>query len=537
MDYNSKKSLLFAGDARDELFEGVQKLASAVSVTMGPCGQNVVIERRDSSPHLTKDGVTVARSINLENKFQNLGVQMVKEAASRTADEAGDGTTAATVLARAIFGEGLKMLAAGFEPSEIRKGIKMAVEKIIEELTNTAIPVTHDEEIIQVGTISANGERAIGELICEAMNAVGRDGIITVEEAKGFKTSLEIVEGLELNRGFLSPYFVTDYGRMEAVLEKPCILLYNKKLNSLQEILPVLEKVAQSQRSLLIIADDVDGDAMQGLVVNRLKGTLEVCAIRAPEFGEARFNTLGDLAVMLKANATLGIESPNLDDVTLSDLGTCRKVIVSKTKSIFIDCAGDKKDIEKRVQDIRHKLSDPTLEDMSREIEERRLAMLAGGVAVLRVGGSTEIELLERKDRVDDALHATQAAVEEGILAGGGVALVKASRCLEKIDRKLYSNDYLAGINIVKASCAAPLMQIVQNAGGPAQVVLERVKRIKDGKGYDIYTDQWVNMFDAGIIDPLKVVRYALEHASSAACNLLSVGCAMVEVEHTEEIN
>ena len=531
MNFQSNKNLIFGENARAQLLEGVQKLASAVAITMGPCGQNVVIEKPGAPPHLTKDGVTVARAINLTKRFENLGVQMVKEAAARTADEAGDGTTAATVLAHAIFSEGIKMMAAGFDPSELRSGIAYAVERVIEFLKDMATPISNSEELIQVGTISANGDASIGQLISEAMDAVGKDGVITVEEAKGFKTTLKIVDGTELDRGYLSPYFITDQERMEACLEDPLVLLLHKKLTSLKEILPILEKLAQAQRSMLVVADDVDGEAMQGLVVNKLKGVLNVCAIRAPEFGETRINALGDLGILLGCRPFSETAGDDISKISLSELGSCRKVTVGRNKTIFVDCAGEEKELAERVHAIRMGLNDPTLEGPSREAEERRLKRLNGGVAILSVGGSTEIELRERKDRVDDALHATQAAVEEGILPGGGIALVQAAKCLDKLSHKEYGDDFRAGVQIVKNACSAPLQKIVHNAGGASQVVLERASKLKNSRGYDVRNNEWVDMHDAGIIDPLKVVRYALEHAASAACNLLSVGCAMVEDE------
>jgi chaperonin GroEL len=531
MNFQSKKDLIFGENARAELLEGVKKLAAAVDITMGPCGQNVVIEKVGAPPHLTKDGVTVARAINLTKKFENLGVQMVKEAAARTADEAGDGTTAATVLAHAIFSEGIKMMAAGFDPSQLRSGIAYAVELVIEALKKMATPISNSEELIQVGTISANGDASIGQLIKEAMDAVGKDGVITVEEAKGFKTSLNIVDGTEIDRGYLSPYFITDQEKMEACLEDPLVLLLHKKLSSLKEILPVLEKLSQAQRSMLIVADDIEGEAMQGLVINKLKGVLNLCAIRAPEFGEFRISALDDLGTLLGCQSFSENAGDDISKISLSQLGSCRKVTVGRNKTIFVDCAGKEEEIAEKVQAIQARLADPTLEGPDREAEHRRIKRLNGGVAILRVGGSTEIELHERKDRVDDALHATQAAVEEGILPGGGIALVHAIRCLDKLSHKEHTEDFRAGVQIVKNACTAPLQKIVLNAGGAPQVVLERALKLKNSRGYDVKNNKWVDMHAAGIIDPLKVVRYALEHAASAACNLLSVGCAIVEDE------
>ena len=538
MTVNSNKEIIFGSKAREQLLEGVDILANAVKITMGPRGQNVVIERPGKVPHLTKDGVTVAHAINLRARFMNLGVQMVKEAASRTAEVAGDGTTAATILSQAIFSDGLMMLAAGYSATEVCRGINIATEEVIKYLKQIAIPVTSDEEIIQVGTISANGDRTIGELLCKAMKEVGRDGIIAVEEAKGFKTSLDVVEGTEINRGYLSPYFITDQDKMAAVLDNPYILLMNRKITSLNDVLPVLEKIHGSQRSILVVADDVDGEALHGMVINRVKGTLNICAIRAPEFGESRVGALGDLGIILGCEVLSVAGSDDIKDIDLDQLGTCRKVVVGKNYTTFIDCAGDTAKIEERVNELRTVLEDPTLSAPDRAAISRRLARLAGGVAILRVGGATEIELMERKDRVDDALHATQAAVEEGLLFGGGVALVRAAKHLEglKMNKGEFRVGVQVGIDVVRKACTTPLMQIVRNSGGAPEVVLEKVSRSKDlTKGYDASTGEYVNMLEAGIIDPLKVVRSSLEHAASAACNLLSVGCAMIEDVNEEE--
>jgi chaperonin GroEL len=536
MATDSYKEIIFDSKAREQLLEGVDVLANAVKITMGPRGQNVVIERPGQVPHLTKDGVTVARAINLRDRFLNLGVQMVKEAASRTAEVAGDGTTAATVLSQAIFNDGLKMLAAGYSSIEICKGINIATDEVVEYLKQIAIPVTSDDEIIQVGTISANGDKTIGELLCRAMSEVGRDGIIAVEEAKGFKTTLDIVDGTEINRGYLSPYFITNQDKMAAVMDNPYILLMNRKITSLNDILPLLEKVHGSQRSILIVADDVDGDALHGLVLNSVKGTLNVCAIRAPEFGESRVGALGDLATILGGKVLGVASSDDIKDTELEQLGTARKVIVGKNYTTFIDCAGSSEDIEKCADELRACLNDPTLLGPDRDVISRRLARLAGGVAILRVGGATEVELMERKDRVDDALHATQAAVEEGLLFGGGVALVRAARHLEGLKIHKKEVGIQIGIDVVRRACAVPFMQIVQNSGGSPEIILEKVSRSKDPrKGYDAAAGEYVDMMDAGIIDPLKVVRSSLEHAASAACNLLSVGCAMIEDDKDEE--
>jgi len=529
MSLDSNKDLVFGDEARSRLMEGVNLLAEAVKVTMGPKGQNVVIERSGLPPHLTKDGVTVAQSINLRDKFPNLGVQMIKEAANRTAEVAGDGTTTATVLSQAIVNEGLKVLAAGYSSSEVRKGVEFATKQVIASLQEMAVPVSNDEEIIQVGTISSNGDREIGELLCRAMKEVGRDGVITVEEAKGFNTTLDVVEGMELDRGYLSPYFINDQEKMAAVMDGPYVLIINRRLNSLQDILPVLEKVHRAGKSLLIVADDIEGDALQGLVLNKMKGTLEVCAIRSPEFGEARVNAMGDLAILLGCEVQSDDSKDAMSSLGLEDLGSCRKAIVKKSTTVFVDGGGSSEEIESRATEVKTYLSDPTLSQQEAATARRRLSRLSGGVAVMRVGGATEIELIERRDRVEDALHATQAAVEEGLLPGGGVALVAASKSLEPHIKS--SDGHSVGARVVREACRAPFRQIIMNTGGAPDVILDKVLRSKFNKGYDASEERLVDMWDAGIIDPLKVVRSALENASSAACMILSVGCAMTDDE------
>ena len=532
----STKELLFGASAREKILEGVDILANAVRVTMGPRGQNVVIERKNQPPHLTKDGVTVAQAVNLKGKFENLGVQMIKEAAARTAEVAGDGTTSATVLSQALYSEGLKMIAAGYSTTELQRGIRIGTDMVIQSLKESAVPITNDEEIIQVGTISANGDREVAELLCQAMNEVGRDGTIAVEEAKGFDTTLEVVEGTEIDRGYMSPYFINDQNRMAAVFENPYILLINKKLTSLKDLLPILEQVHETSRPLLIVADDVDGDAMQGLVVNKLKGTLNVCAIRAPEFGESRVAALDDLGVLLGCEplSSASVED-DIRDMSIDDLGTCKKVVVNKSSTAFIDCSGSDLEIKNRIQTIRASIDDPGISSQEMQVLLRRLNRLAGGVGVLRVGAATEIALREKKDRVEDALCATQAAVEEGILPGGGVALVRASRVLDRVKLGKEVDGVAVGVDVVKRACAYPLRQIVENSGGSPEVVFEKVSRLKGNKGFDAYTLEFVDMIDSGIIDPLKVVRSALENASSVACSLLSVGCAMVDDGTQEE--
>lgn len=523
----SFKSLIFNDDAREQLRQGVDLLASAVKVTMGPAGQNVIIEQPDGPPVVTKDGVSVARSINLRDRNMNLGAQIVKEAASRTCDTAGDGTTTATVLTHAIFNGGLRVLSGDHMGPDVRAGMSWAVDGVIQELRKLAKPVTEDQEIVQVGTISANGEREIGELLVQAMKAVGRDGTITVEEAKGFGTSLSVVDGTEIDRGYLSPYFVTDNDKMVASLENPYVLMTTQKISSLKDVLPILEKVHGSQKSLLIIADDVEGEALQGLVVNRMKGILQVCAIRGPEFGESRLHAMQDLSCLLSAR--LFVSEGELSKAKIEDLGKCKKAIIGRYKTVIVDAAGNKDDISARSQEIRSQLDDVTLEQNERDALRRRLGRLASGVAVLRVGGATEAELKERKDRVDDALHATRAAVEEGILPGGGIALVRASTLVKRRIPRGKNDSFKQGAGVIIEACSAPLRQIVTNAGRNPELVLAKVERLRDGMGYDAAKERFVDTLEVGIVDPLKVVRSALENAHSAASMLLSVGCTITD--------
>ena len=522
------KKLVFGDDARDKIAQGVNTLASAVKVTMGPSGQNVVIERPGRPPHLTKDGVTVAHAINLSDRYMNLGAQMVKEAAQRAAEIAGDGTTTATVLAQSMYTNGLRMIAAGFDPTEICRGIQAASRKIEQEVNDLSAAIECDEDIVHVGTISANGDVSIGELLCEAVKSVGKDGSIAVEEAKGFDTSLDIVEGTQIERGYLSPYFVTNQDRMVVEFSNPYVFLVNKRLSNIKEFLPVLERVHEEQRSLLIIADDVEGEALQALVVNRLKGNLQVCVIRAPEFGTARMKALSDLGLLLGCKVYNESDFSSDKSLNVEELGTCKKATITGNSTLLIAGGNHKEAVDERVASLRNQLEDPTLSDPERESLGRRLSRLSGGIAVIRVGGATEVELRERKDRVEDALCATQAAIEEGIVPGGGVALVRAVKVLDSLEQK-GNEDYNCGIRIVKDACLDPLRQIVMNTGGSPEVVLEKVARAKGSKGYDARNEVYVDMLDAGIIDPAKVVKSAVHHASSAARNLLSVGCAMVE--------
>jgi len=523
----SNKIVKFDLRAREDLLAGVNILTDAVKVTMGPRGKNVVIENPGSHPTLTKDGVTVAKAVNLKDPFLNLGVQMIKEAASRTADVAGDGTTAATVLSHAIFSEGLKILAAGYPVTDVKRGIDIATSKIIDFIEARAIPVTKDEEIRQVATISANGESEIGDLICEALKKVGKDGVVTVEEAKGFNSTLTVVEGMQIDRGYLSPYFVNNQEKMVVELDKPYILLCNEKIDSIRDIMQVLESVVQAQGSVLIVADDVEGEAMQGLVVNRTRGALKVCAIKAPGFGENRVNMLEDLGAALGCSVISSASDKSLSDISLSDLGRCKKAIIGRSSSIFIDAGGEKAAIEERIDNLKSQLSNISLDQGEIQMLKLRLSRLAGGVAILRVGGATEGELKERRDRVDDALNATQAAIESGIVPGGGVALARAS--FELLEEGEFDG-VAAGFKVVKESCLAPLRQIVDNAGGSPEIVLEKIRGVKkDTHGYNALTDSFGDMFKMGIIDPFKVVRSALENSVSAASMMLTVGCAMID--------
>lgn len=523
---STDKIVLFDVETRDKILRGVNILADAVKVTMGPRGKNVLIESPGNHPILTKDGVTVAKSINLKDKVANLGTQMIKEAASRTAEEAGDGTTTATVLTQAMFNEGLKMVAAGYSPTDVKKGIDLAVDEIVTVLSEQSTLVTSDDEIRQVATVSANGESELGKLIANAILTVGQDGVVTVEEAKGFSSSLSVVAGARIERGYLSPYFVTNQDKMICELEKPVVLVCNKRIDSLKEITPFLERVLSAQRSLLIIADDIDGDAMQGLVVNKMRGALKVCAIRAPGLGEQRYDTMQDLAVILGTEVIHAAEIARINQLNIEDFGTCNKAIISRAETVLVGCKTDESAKNTRVEEIRYLIEETPDEDHRRFLRQR-LSLLAGGVAILRVGGATEAELRERRDRVDDALHATQAAMKEGILPGGGVALARAGKSLSLTTTE--HNALQAGYHVVRTACSAPLKQIVQNSGGVADVVLAKVIEMDSRHGYNAYTDTYGDMMQMEIIDPLRVVRCALKNAASAAGMMLTAGCALVE--------
>ncbi len=509
------KQIAFSTNARDEILKGATILANAVKVTLGPKGRNVVIEKSYGAPRITKDGVSVAKEITLSNKFQNMGAQMLREVASRTNDLAGDGTTTSTVLAQAIFAEGAKAVAAGLNPMDLKRGIDKAVEAVVKAVQEKSKKIKSHEEISQVGTISANGDKAVGEKIAEAMEKVGKEGVITVEEAKGFDFELDVVEGMNFDRGYLSPYFVTNAEKMTVELDNPLILIFEKKLSSLQPLLPVLEAVVQSQRPLLIIAEDVEGEALATLVVNKLRGGLKVAAVKAPGFGDRRKSMLEDIAILTQGQVIsedLGIK---LETVNLSMLGKAKKVTITKEDTTIVDGAGNKKEIEARCAQIKAQVEETT-SDYDKEKLQERLAKLSGGVAVLKVGGASEVEVKERKDRVDDALHATRAAVEEGIVPGGGVTLLYASRALEKL--KVSNDDERAGVNIIKRALQSPIRQIVENAGLDGAVVAGKLLESTDTDfGFDAQTLEYTDMIKAGIIDPTKVVRCALQDAASVA--------------------
>ncbi len=521
------KDVKFDSDARDRMLRGVNILADAVKVTLGPKGRNVVIERSFGAPRITKDGVTVAKEIELSDKFENMGAQMVKEVASRTNDEAGDGTTTATVLAQAIVKEGMKAVAAGMNPMDLKRGIDLANTKVVEAIKAAARKVTDSAEVAQVGTISANGEAEIGRQIADAMQKVGNEGVITVEENKGLETSTEVVEGMQFDRGYLSPYFVTNADKMIADLDDCLILIHEKKLSSLQPMVPLLEAVIQSQKPLLIIAEDVEGEALATLVVNKLRGGLKIAAVKAPGFGDRRKAMLQDIAILTNGQVISDDLGMKLENVTLDMLGRAKKIIIKKDDTTVIDGAGDKKEIEARVAQIRQQIEETT-SDYDREKLQERVAKLAGGVAVIRVGGMTEVEVKERKDRVDDALNATRAAVQEGIVVGGGVALIQAGKKLDGL--KGANADQDAGIVIVRKALEAPLRQIAQNAGVDGSVVAGKVRESNDKSfGFNAQTEEYGDMFKFGVIDPAKVVRTALEDAASVAGLLITTEAMIAE--------
>jgi chaperonin GroEL len=526
------KVVQFGADARERMLQGVDILANADKVTLGPKGRNVVIEKSFGAPRTTKDGVTVAKEIELEDKFMNMGAQLIREVASKTNDEAGDGTTTATVLAQAIVREGMKAVSAGRNPMDLRRGIDKAVSAVVEDLKKRASKVKSNDEIAQVGTLAANGDTTIGKFLADAMSKVGNEGVITVEEAKSLETELEVVEGMQFDRGYLSPYFITNADKMEATLEDPVILLFEKKISSLQPMLPILEAVVQSQRPLLIIAEDVEGEALATLVVNKLRGGLKVAAVKAPGFGDRRKAMLEDIAVLTGGQVIsedLGIK---LENVTIDMLGKAKKVVVKKDDTTVVDGGGAKADIEARVSQIRKQIEDTT-SDYDREKLQERLAKLAGGVAVIKVGGATEVEVKERKDRVDDALNATRAAVEEGIVPGGGTALLRAAL---KLSIKGDNEDQNVGIGIIRKALEAPIRQIVENAGVEGSIVVGKIRESKDDNfGFNAQTEEYVDLIKAGIIDPVKVVRTALQDAASVAGLIITTEASIAEAPKREK--
>jgi chaperonin GroEL len=527
------KQLFFDIEARNKMKKGVDILSNAVKVTLGPKGRNVVIEKKFGAPAITKDGVTVAKEIELEDPIENMGAQMVKEVASKTADIAGDGTTTATVLAQSIIGEGLKMVAAGSNPMDLKRGMDKAVAKVIEHLKGQSQAVGNDSsKIQQVASISANNDNEIGKLIAEAMKKVGKEGVITVEEARGTETTVEVVEGMQFDRGYISPYFVTNSEKMQAELENPYILIYDKKISNMKDILHILEKVAQGGRPLLIIAEDLEGEALATLVVNKLRGTLKVAAVKAPGFGDRRKEMLQDIAVLTKGIVISEEQGYKLENADLSYLGTATSITIDKDNTTVVGGKGKKDDINARINQIKSQIENTT-SDYDKEKLQERLAKLSGGVAVLNVGAATEMEMKEKKDRVDDALHATRAAVEEGIVPGGGVAFIRAIEALEKM--KGSNEDETTGINIVKRALEEPLRQIVANAGIEGSIIVQKVKEGKGDFGFNARTEQYENLLKAGVIDPTKVTRIALENASSIAGMLLTTECVVADKPKKEE--
>lgn len=520
------KNINFDTDARTRIKAGVDKLANAVKVTLGPKGRNVIIDKKFGAPTITKDGVSVAKEIELKDPIENMGAQLVKEVASKTADQAGDGTTTATVLAQAIYTAGIKNVAAGANPMDLKRGIDKAVHAVVENLRSQSKKIENSSEISQVGTISANNDAEIGKMIADAMDKVGKDGVITVEEAKGTETEVKTVEGMQFDRGYLSPYFVTNPEKMEAEFDNPYILIYDKKVSTMKELLPVLEQVVQTGKGLIIVSEDVDGEALATLVVNKLRGSLKIAAVKAPGFGDRRKAMLEDIAILTGGTVISEERGYKLENATIEYLGQAEKVIIDKDNTTIVNGAGQKDDIVARVNQIKSQM-DSTTSDYDREKLQERLAKLSGGVAILYIGASTEVEMKEKKDRVDDALHATRAAVEEGIVAGGGVALIRAIDALNNID--VYNADEQTGVQIIKTALESPLRTIVYNAGGEGSVVVQAVREGKTDFGYNARDDKYENMFQAGIIDPTKVTRLALENAASIAGLLLTTECVVSE--------
>jgi chaperonin GroEL len=519
------KEIRFDQEARNAILEGVNVLANAVKVTLGPKGRNVVLEKSFGAPTVTKDGVTVAKEIELEDHFQNMGAKMVKEVASKTSDTAGDGTTTATVLAQAIYREGYKVVAAGISPMDVKRGIDLAVDEVVKELKKMSKPVKEQKEISQVGRISANNDSAIGDIIAEAMNKVGKEGVITVEEAKGIETNLDVVEGMQFDRGYLSPYFVTDPEKMEVVLEDPFILLYEKKISSMKDLLPILEGTAKTGRPILIIAEEVEGEALATLVVNKLRGTLKCAAVKAPGFGDRRKAMLEDIGILTDGKAIFEDVGIKLEKIKLEDLGRAKKVVIDKDNTTIVEGAGKGSAIEGRIKQIRVQIEETT-SDYDKEKLQERLAKLAGGVAVIKVGAATETEMKEKKARVEDALHATRAAVEEGIVPGGGVAYL---RCLPALKKLKLEGDRQVGVDIIQKALEEPIRQIVQNAGQEGSVVAGKVKEGKGAFGFDADKEEYVDMIEAGIIDPTKVVRMALKNAASVSSLMITTEAAVAD--------
>src|SRR5512139_1972553 len=525
------KDIRFSEDARNRVLRGVDLLADAVTVTLGPKGRNVVLEKSWGSPTVTKDGVSVAKEIQLEDKFENMGAQMVKEVASKTSDLAGDGTTTATVLSRAIFGEGLKLVAAGHDPMSIKRGIDKAVAKVVEELKSISKPTRDRDEIAQVGTISANNDKAIGSILAEAMDKVGKEGVITVEEAKGLETTLDLVEGMRFDRGYLSPYMVTDPERMECVYDDCYILINEKKISSMKDLLPLLEAVAKSGKPLVIIAEEVEGEALATLVVNKIRGTLKVVAVKAPGFGDRRKAMLEDIAILTEGKMIAEELGIKLENVTVKDLGRAKRIIIDKDNTTVVEGAGKKSAIEGRITQIRAQIEDTT-SDYDREKLQERLAKLAGGVAVVKVGAATEIEMKEKKARVEDALHATRAAVEEGIVPGGGVVLIRALPALDKVRASADDN---IGLDIVRRALEEPIRQIAENAGVEGSIVVQKVKDGTGAFGFNAETEEYEDLLTAGIIDPTKVTRVALQNAASIAGLMVTTECMVTEIPEKEK--
>jgi chaperonin GroEL len=529
----ASKLILYDAEARDGLKRGVDKLANAVKATLGPKGRNVILDKKFGAPTVTKDGVSVAKEIELEDPVENMGAQMVREVASKTSDVAGDGTTTATVLAQAIYREGLKNVTAGANPMDLKRGIDLAVTKVVEFLKSISKNVEDRNEIAQVGTISANNDKSIGDLIAQAMDKVGKDGVITVEEAKGTDTTLDIVEGMQFDRGYISPYFVTDAETMEAVLEDPFILIHDKKISAMKDLLPILEKVAQQGKSLLIISEDLEGEALATLVVNKLRGTLKVAAVKAPGFGDRRKAMLEDIAVLTNGTVISEERGFKLENTTISYLGQAKKIKIDKDNTTIVECAGKTEELKKRINEIKVQI-DKTTSDYDKEKLQERLAKLSGGVAVLKIGAATEIAMKEKKARVEDALHATRAAVEEGIIPGGGVAFVRAIKNLDKLEGE--NLDQTTGVKIVQKALEEPLKQIVNNAGLEGAVVLNKVKEGKDDYGFNAQTETYENLVKAGVIDPTKVARCALENAASVASLLITTEAVVFEKKEQEKM-